>query len=340
MRVLALKVTPEGIFRYRSEVQLEGMDYTIVNPSEKWVEDASSDPPDAVHVSYSGSPDLLAEMMALRHLRRVPFVVDCDDLFTSVPDYNQSGNAVHPGSPAYRMRVAMLKAASVVTVSTPTLGRMLHEQMGIEPRVVPNFVKPEWFEAPKRERTNGKTRIMLTSASGGHWGDLEFIKPVIIEFAARPDIEFCIFGSFPEWALPYPNIHAIRWAPVKTYFGLLRHLNADIGLAPLLPNDFNRCKSGIKYYEYALAGAVGVYSDLEPYSEVRHGATGLVVPHDVTSWRAALSHLIGNSASRACMAANAKADVLAHHTTGGALERVIQETCGTLAPKEAAHALS
>ena len=70
MKVAALKITPEGIFRYRTEHQLAGCDYDVVNPSGKWVEKAADDPPDVIHVSYSGSPELLAELCALRQLRR------------------------------------------------------------------------------------------------------------------------------------------------------------------------------------------------------------------------------------------------------------------------------
>jgi hypothetical protein len=43
-------------------------------------------------------------------------------------------------------------------------------------------------------------------------------------------------------------------------------LALDIGIAPLADNQFNRNKSCIKYYEYAMSGAVTVASHVLPYS--------------------------------------------------------------------------
>jgi hypothetical protein len=44
-------------------------------------------------------------------------------------------------------------------------------------------------------------------------------------------------------------------------------LAVDIGIAPLGDDPFNRNKSCIKYYEYAMSGAVTVASHVKPYSE-------------------------------------------------------------------------
>ncbi len=43
-------------------------------------------------------------------------------------------------------------------------------------------------------------------------------------------------------------------------------LKLDIGIAPLLDDQFNRHKSCIKYYEYAMSGAVTLASHVVPYS--------------------------------------------------------------------------
>ena len=52
-----------------------------------------------------------------------------------------------------------------------------------------------------------------------------------------------------------------------SYPMVLKNLNADIGLAPLEINDFNRAKSDLKILEYAVCGIPGVYTDIEPYKE-------------------------------------------------------------------------
>ena len=38
-----------------------------------------------------------------------------------------------------------------------------------------------------------------------------------------------------------------------------------IGLAPLLPTDYNRCRSDVKFLDYAAAGAVAMLQNEAPY---------------------------------------------------------------------------
>src|SRR5262249_49077985 len=67
----------------------------------------------------------------------------------------------------------------------------------------------------------------------------------------------------------------------------------DIGLAPLVDNEFNRAKSPIKYLDYAALGMAVVCSDLEPYREiVCHEENGLVVPMIAGAWYQALRRLM------------------------------------------------
>lgn len=59
--------------------------------------------------------------------------------------------------------------------------------------------------------------------------------------------------------------------PPEIHPGILSSRDFDIGIAPLLDNEFNRGKSCIKFYEYAATGTVTLASDVEPYkSEVSY----------------------------------------------------------------------
>src|SRR5262249_58233502 len=75
--------------------------------------------------------------------------------------------------------------------------------------------------------------------------------------------------------LPPGRYHFRRPGSLAEYLSFLRGL--DVGLAPLLPSDFNRARSDLKYLEYAAHGVAGVYADLEPFrGSVRDGETGLL----------------------------------------------------------------
>ena len=59
----------------------------------------------------------------------------------------------------------------------------------------------------------------------------------------------------------HPNV------PIEEHARKVAELSLDIGIAPLVDNPFNRHKSCIKYYEYAMSGAVTVASHTVPYSD-------------------------------------------------------------------------
>jgi tetratricopeptide (TPR) repeat protein len=59
------------------------------------------------------------------------------------------------------------------------------------------------------------------------------------------------------------------------YLGFLQKL--DIGIAPLQDNPYNRCRSDVKFLEYASRGVVPVLSSLAPYkASVQQGETGFL----------------------------------------------------------------
>ena len=53
----------------------------------------------------------------------------------------------------------------------------------------------------------------------------------------------------------------------KNYPTKLADLGLDIGLCPLKESEFNRNKSCIKFYEYAMVGTCAIASDVLPFSE-------------------------------------------------------------------------
>jgi processive 1,2-diacylglycerol beta-glucosyltransferase len=81
-------------------------------------------------------------------------------------------------------------------------------------------------------------------------------------------------------------------------------------MAPLEDDTFTRCKSDLKYLDYAALGIPGVFSDVRPYRDtVRHRETGLLAANDEKAWSDALEEIVSDDALRAQLAEAAKGEV-------------------------------
>lgn len=82
-------------------------------------------------------------------------------------------------------------------------------------------------------------------------------------------------------------------------------LDMDIAIIPLLENDFNKCKSDIKWQEATQAGIATVCSNVMPYSQLPDDST-IKVGNDLNEWYDALESLILDKKKRKEMVKNAK----------------------------------
>jgi len=90
------------------------------------------------------------------------------------------------------------------------------------------------------------------------------------------------------------------------YLDLASRLNWDIGLAPQLDNEFTAYKFYNKLLEYTSMGCAGIYSKLEPYTNIiQDGITGLLVDNEVGAWRDAIVRLLKDSELRFKILSNA-----------------------------------
>ena len=124
---------------------------------------------------------------------------------------------------------------------------------------------------------------IVTVGWGGSYGHLEDVKWLM------PVFEW-ILQTYPEVRLSIMSSGRLRklfsWAPrdrfafreagsLEDYYSFLSEL--DIGVAPLLQTEFNRCRSDVKFLEFASRGVVPVCSDWWPYRDsVRSGVNGLL----------------------------------------------------------------
>jgi glycosyltransferase involved in cell wall biosynthesis len=144
-----------------------------------------------------------------------------------------------------------------------------------------------------------------------HVPDLEYISPVLLGLMERypQRIRFHFFGAKPPEQMA--ALVQVKWTPFmacsyKDFAAFFQTQTADIFIAPLVDNLFNRCKSPIKFFEYNALGVPGVFSRLETYTDVVvHGQNGLLAS-SLDDWTNALIQLIEDKELRYSLAGNAQ----------------------------------
>lgn len=234
-------------------------------------------------------------------------VFELDDDLLNVDPTSEKARAFYD-DPAVRARLlANLRTADAVTTSTEYLAGALRSEYGVTApvHVLPNCLDPAVLELPPVDQAGPVT--IGWAGSDTHQGDFEAVrKPLKRWFARHPEVAFQAMG------VPYGGFVG-RPAPAKPWLPVwddpaayMRELDWQIGLAPLVNTQFNRCKSALKALEYAARGIVVVASDVEPYRHfVKHGVTGFLVQHE-REWASYLDALTSHPDLRVHMAAAAR----------------------------------
>jgi tetratricopeptide (TPR) repeat protein len=155
--------------------------------------------------------------------------------------------------------------------------------------------------------------------SVGHREDIKWIIPVLRGVLSRhPQAQLAIMGDpslrdLFAW-VPRGRFEFTTGASLEAYQSFVAGL--DIGLGPLLPTAFNRCRSDVKFLEYAAGGALAICSNLEPYQKtIRPGRNGLLF-HDLGELDRLLESALTDPAGRRAMTATAAREI-----AGDRLER-------------------
>lgn len=198
-----------------------------------------------------------------------------------------------------------------VTVPSPALAayyRDFHKCSNVY--VYPNSIIPQDYPVAKLQPHEG-VRI-LWQGGGSHMIDWFPLKDAIREICLKyPQVTFVIWGTSFKWvmeSIPEHQLEFWDWVDYNAYKSTRMLIDADISLCPLVENVFNKCKSGIKFYEACMPHApeATLAANVAPYSdEIISGETGMLYdsPRDFVE---KLSGLIENVEMRRKVAENGK----------------------------------
>ena len=294
---LVLPLTQAGFELIRGK-EGEQIDPTRVNDAD-WV---------VIQRNFPMYKEAYARIVELAHAQNKPVVYESDDLMLELPQ-------THPLHDALRNSLlSTLRAvteADLVTVSTAYLAdyfRPFNPAVVILPNVLDGSI---WRIHPHERKPSSQPLVIGYMGGSSHASDLQMIVPALKDVLDAYPEEVCLHF----WGCPPPD--ALVGHPQVAWTGLdlqdysqfaayFQEQHADIWVAPLEDNRFNRSKSDIKFLEYAVSGGAGVFSRLEPYeSTVRQGKNGFLASN-LAEWRDYLTLLVEKADLRQQIASAAR----------------------------------
>lgn len=255
--------------------------------------------------------DLYEQVIEKARAERKIVVFDMDDFLFALPD-DHPERIDHVYTSAILPMIRAVLEADLVTVSTDKLKDSLSD-LNKNVVVIPNYLDDKLWQLTRPPSSVAKDAPVVIGYMGStsHEPDLKVITPVLQNLIQKyPDlVKFQFWGIKPPDDLDLSP--QVSWSPSITYnyrdfSEYFQKQQADIWVAPLVDNFFNRCKSGIKHLEYTALGAPGVYSNLEPYNTiVSHEYDGFLA-YTEPEWFQYLSLLIENVPLRIKLASNAQ----------------------------------
>jgi tetratricopeptide (TPR) repeat protein len=256
--------------------------------------------------------DDLFPLLAERRRLGKPTVYEISDNFVEPhPGVGIRGWFADPGNRANAFD--LIGQADAVQVT----GEGLRQAFGaLNPRTV---VFENQLRAPGPPPRPPGERVRLGWAgSVGHTEDLRPVAPVVAAAMDRHrGVEFAFMGSEGQFREVFGDLaraHGARVAchppgSLVEYYRFLESL--DVGLGPMNDNPYNRCRSDVKFVEYAGHGVVPVLSRITPYlSHAVDGETALLFG-DPGELGRVLDRVLGDAGLRAAIAGRAHAYVSA-----------------------------
>jgi thioredoxin-like negative regulator of GroEL len=260
---------------------------------------------DALVLVMTAEPDLVPLLLERRR-RGLFTVAEVNDDALSPQAWNPTANVARdPFLRASFLRLVALADALQLSVA-PLSDRYGHLAARREVLVNHLWQLPP---LPARPRPPGSPVRVGWGGSLGHRDDLSAHLPAVRAALERhPGAVLSVMGpeSFRPLLSGFPAGRA-EFRPagsLEAYYGFLASL--DVGLCPLLDSDWNRCRSDVKWLEYAAHGVAPLVARLDPYAGVVDGRSGLGFgsPGELS---ARLSQVLADPSLRARIGAGARA---------------------------------
>ncbi|GAA5818665.1 MAG: conserved hypothetical protein [Methanobrevibacter sp. CfCl-M3] len=226
----------------------------------------------------------------------------------------------------------LAKNSYLITVSTPILKKR-YEKYNKDIKIIKNhqikiLSNKNKHELIKVESSDFNIKEIKIGYFGGdtHQQDLLILKKPIKNLKKKGlNFQFEVLGTYKEKDLKKYDLESViniiehptddnsrgRFLNFEDFMKLLKKIaiSWDIGVCPLLENEFNSGKSELKYIEYTSLGIPSVLSNVEPYKSIITDEYNGFLASTSEEWEEKLEKLINNKQLREKILSNAILDV-------------------------------
>lgn len=162
---------------------------------------------------------------------------------------------------------SLFKRAELVTVSTPRLQKLV-KQYNDNVEVVYNALNFDNWKPYKLE----KNEFRIGWAGGvSHYADMmevkEDVRYILEKYKnAKLVLAGSVFDGFIK-DLPKDQVEVLPWVDIEAHPYRTILMNLDLAIIPLAKNEFNSCKSCVKWYEFASIKVPTVATNYPPYAD-------------------------------------------------------------------------
>ncbi len=248
------------------------------------------------------------------HKLGIKCIFESDDAM--IDSYSRERKNLQDLNPAFRGHaVETISKCDGLTVTNRLLAENYARFTKAPIYILQNYIDFNWYKKPQQKvlRTSDEIRIGWFG-SYGHFEDLRELIPVLDRILAKyPQVKFvyCGYGGMSS----DKSVTEIGWGEdvfkelprnrrefvlaTKPDFWPAKHqtLDLDIGICPLVDDYFNKCKTNIKWLEFAINRTPAVVSDVLYGETVKDGKDALVAKTP-EEWFNHLSYLIENEKER------------------------------------------
>ena len=263
---------------------------------------------------------------------------DIDDPIFNLSVYSDNTNLKHLDrnertqllSDAVRYREAMTKVDALI-LSTNYLKTLAASEFGKPVFLWRNLADSSTLSMIKECRIarddNQTDSLVIGYASGSraHDEDFSIVSKALCKILSQNEqVSLRLLGH----AVIPPELEIfedrIETQPFSGYLQYLQALSqTDISIVPLTKDQFNECKSAIRYIEASLCSVPTIASSVGQFSEIIADGKDGFLAVSTEEWVSKLTTLVDDRNMRHAMGMNSRANVMKHHTiTGeGAIDR-------------------